>query len=269
MTIQFIRNIRAELYSPDGADGIWWLGNAGFVVRLGSTYIFIDPVVTKSLPETLPFEILHGFPLPVSDVEKADHVLYSHDHLDHMDRGLFPELVKLGSEVYAPELSRSILLEGNIPEQHIHVARPGVSFSAGEVTIEITRARHGSCDQYCYDVEDQDSCACGFLIRTGKGNIFHPGDTCYLHEFAELEVDILLLPINDTDLNVGFAALLTKQLQPDVVIPCHYGMYAPAIRWQGGHPAEYLTAIAARGYSLPHTDIMVLSPGGRVVLPGD
>lgn len=266
MPQQSVRNIRAELYSPEGPDGIWWLGNAGFVVRLGTTYVFIDPAVTEiSHPGV---EILHGFPLPVSDVEKADHVLYSHAHTDHMDPGFFPKLVELKSEVYAPEYCRSVLLEGSIPEEHVHIAKPGTSFSSGDLTIEIVRARHASRGHCYYDVDDQDTCACGFLIRTAKERIFHPGDTCYLKEFSQLDVDVLLLPINDTNLNAGFAALLTKELQPSIVIPCHYGMYPPPEDWQGGHPAEYLTAIAARGYSVPHTNIMVLQPGGCVILSG-
>ena len=66
-------------------------------------------------------------------------------------------------------------------------------------------------------------------------------------------------------LGVGFAALLTHMLQPRVVIPCHYGYTYPAVRSQGGHPAEFVTALAARNYKLPATDIVILSPGGRMV----
>ena len=82
-------------------------------------------------------------------------------------------------------------------------------------------------------------------------------------EVVSLEVGYLLLPINDTNLGVGFAALLTHLLQPRVVIPCHYGYVYPAVRHQGGHPAEFVTALAARNYKIPSTDIMILSPGGK------
>ena len=83
---------------------------------------------------------------------------------------------------------------------------------------------------------------------------------------CDLSVDYLLLPINDTNMGVGFAALLTQILQPRVVIPCHFGYFSPRVRSQGAHPAEFLTAIAARQYRLPNTDIMILSSGGKVVL---
>ena len=32
------------------------------------------------------------------------------------------------------------------------------------------------------------------------------------------------------------------------------------------HPAEFVTALAARNYKMPCTDIMILSPGGKLVL---
>ena len=79
-------------------------------------------------------------------------------------------------------------------------------------------------------------------------------------------MNYLLLPINDTNLGVGFAALLTHLLQPRVVIPCHYGYTYPAVRFQGGHPSECVTALAARNYKIPATDIMILNPGGKIVL---
>ena len=44
------RKIRHELYHETGYDAIWRLSNAGFVLRLGSTYIFIDPILTSPLP---------------------------------------------------------------------------------------------------------------------------------------------------------------------------------------------------------------------------
>jgi len=89
----------------------------------------------------------------------------------------------------------------------------------------------------------------------------------YLKEFKTLKVDYLLLPINDTNFGMGDASYLSYQLQPKMIIPCHYGMFEPPPpeNWQGGHPAEFLAALQLRKYKLPHTDIMVLKPGGRIV----
>ncbi len=259
-----VRKITDELYRADGPDGIWWLGGAGFAVRLGQRYVFIDPAVTDMACDFQ--ERLHGFPLEPPEFVKADHVLYSHEHSDHMDRGLFPRLMQLQSHILAPAYCKKFLLDAAVPESQIHVCRVGDTFAGDGYEIEIVRSRHGSRGTFYYpEVLDQDEVSCSFLVKTKYGSIFHPGDSYYLKEFSELRVEYLLLPINDTNLGVGFAAQLTEELQPRVVIPCHYGMYAPPKDWQGGHPAEYLSALAARRYETPYTDIMVLTPGGRVL----
>jgi len=262
-----VRQIRRQLYAADGRDGIWWLGNAGFAVRLGCHYIFIDPCVTDVHAHVPSQTLVHGLPLPVDCFERADCVLYTHEHEDHMDRKLFAKLVELNSDIWAPEYCREIILDEGVPDGQVHIAAVDHSSAADGYTVEIIRARH--IDHFGTggtDLESQDTYACGYLLKTQYGSIYHPGDTQYLREFDALAVDYLLLPINDSNMGVGYAAQLTSRLQPKVVIPCHYGMWAPAVSYQGGHPAEYLTALAARGYTLPRTDIMILKPGGRVIL---
>ena len=44
---QPVRRIREELYRDLGYDAIWRLPNAGFVLRLGDRYIFLDPVLSS------------------------------------------------------------------------------------------------------------------------------------------------------------------------------------------------------------------------------
>jgi L-ascorbate metabolism protein UlaG (beta-lactamase superfamily) len=262
--MQPVRKIAGELYDPAGPDGIWWLGNAGFAFRFAEEYVFIDPAVTE---EAHDWDRKHDFPLPAEDFRRADFVCYSHEHCDHMDRGLFPRLMELNTTIVAPLYCKPFITERDVPEDQIRPAKVGGVFEGERYSIEIIRSRHGGGGKMYYKTDmDQDDVTCGFLIRTAYGNIFHPGDSFYLDEFQELDVDYLLLPINDTNLNVGFAAQLANELQPRAIIPCHYGMWGPMKHWMGGHPAEFITALAVRGYPMPLTDIHILRPGGKLVL---
>ena len=291
------RKIHDELYMQAGYDAIWRLSNAGFAIRLAEVVIFIDPVFTSPLPqyeaerramaETGRFQTavhefkyyrhenikreMHALPLSAEEVERADHILITHDHDDHIDPVGLAKIAHHTPTVLAPKscldrdatrfvpIETSTLLNVGLPDSSTVEARHGDRHDYEDFSVTVIPAEHG------YSVG-----ACGYLIETRHGSIYHPGDGVYdqadKDTVCALEVDYLLLPINDTNLGAGYAATLTHIPQPRVVIPCHYGYTYPPVRSQGGHPAEFVTALAARNYKLPFTDLAILSPGGRLVL---
>ena len=280
------RRIRAELYHQTGYDAVWRLSNAGFVMRINGTFLFIDPIFTSPLPDYAAirerahatgkldtyaqelkhyerfddlFRETHDLPLPPEDVEQADCVLVTHEHHDHLDPTGLAKIAHLDPTVVAPASCHAEVLNAGYPKDSVLEATHGRTFDFESFSVEVVPAEHHG-----------SSGACGYLIKTGHGTIFHPGDGKFDHAAKEyvvnLDVDYLLVPINDMNLGAGLAALLTHLLQPRVVIPCHYGYVYPPVRFQGGHPAEFVTALAARNYAVPNTDIMVLNPGGRLIL---
>ena len=279
-----VRRIRDELYGDAGYDAIWRLPNSGFVIRLDGKIIFLDAIFTSPHPvyeaerrkiaetgrlhdaalelkyhdrwENL-FKEVHAPPLAADEVERADLVLITHEHEDHFEIDGLKRIGRLGPTFIAPESCHEALGRVGLPDDSIVEARYGERHDLGVFTVTVVPASHSPG-------------ACGYLIETRHGNIYHPGDGRFDHadKAANLSLDVeyLLLPINDTNMGVGFAALLAHLLQPRVVIPCHYGYTYPPVRWMGGHPAELVTALAARNYKMPSTDIMILSPGGKLVL---
>ena len=288
---QPVRRIREELYRDRGYDAIWRLPNAGFVLRLDNRYIFLDPVLSsphryyeairqqirdtgrlshhqvelqRHELDTIATEV-HETPLASEEVEQADHIFITHGHEDHLDDDALGVLAALGPQVMAPGSCHPRLIEAGLPIDSISNAIHGETHDYGDFSVEVVPADHSNSVAAAINTD-----ACGYLVRTTHGNFYLPGDGRFDHEgkahIAQMEVDYLLVPINDTNLGVGFAALLTHILQPRVVVPCHYGYTYPPVRSQGGHPAEFVTALAARGYDMPTTDIVILSPGGRLVL---
>ena len=274
-----IRKIKEELYTDKTYDAIWYLANCGFVIRIAGTYIFIDPVLRLNNPEYIelrnraikigndmedrhyrPEELYVQAPdlcLLGPEVLKADYVLLSHEHTDHFDQRSLKDIAHHHPTVVAPKSCHEGLNRAGVGQNRIVEAKYGSKFKFENCTVEVIYAEYSPG-------------ACGFLIGTKYGNFYYPGDTVFDHPHRktifDLKVDYFLIPINDTGIGVGFAALLTQILQPKVVIPCHYGFYDPPILSQGGHPAEFVTAIAARDYMLGNTDIVILNPGGKYVL---
>jgi len=286
-----VRNIRDELYKDIGYDALWRLPNAGFVFRLGAVYVFLDPVMSSPHPfyadmrqqaneaGELPFfraelkhydpasvfNEVHDVPLRAEEVEKADHVLITHEHEDHLDADALGVIDKLNPTVLAPRSCHPPILGARIAPRSVVEAVHGERHEYEGFSVEVVPANHTNSVAAAVSPD-----ACGYLLRTKHGNIFLMGDGRFDHEdkatITGLDVAYLLVPINDTNLGVGFAALLTHLLQPRVVVPVHYGYTFPPVRSQGGHPAEFVTALAARNYNLPTTDIVILQPGGRLVL---
>lgn len=281
------RRIGGELYPNSGYDAIWRLPNAGFVIRLDDTYIFLDPIFTSPLPayeavreESIEagrlstyrielkhygpvddmFREVHQMPLLSEDVQKIDHLLLTHEHYDHFDPDGLRNLAARPQMTVAPQACHEELVEvAGLPPESITEASYGLTLDYESFSLQVIPATHRNTPG-----------ACGYLIQTRHGNIYHPGDGQFDHDDKELvtslDVQFLLLPINDTNLGVGFAALLTQLLQPTVVIPCHYGYGYPPVRSFAGSPAEFVTALAARNYEVPKTDIVILNPGGKYVL---
>ena len=288
---QPVRHIRDELYRDRGYDALWRLPNAGFVLRLDNQYIFLDPVLssphryygtirqriqeTGQIPhhqvelqhhelDSIATEV-HDPPLAAKEVEQADHVFITHGHEDHLDDDAIGVIADLNPQVVAPESCHPRLAEAGLTSNLLSTAIYGETHNYGNFSVEVVPADHSNSVSAAVNSD-----ACGYLVRTVHGNFYLPGDGRFDHDgkshIAQMEVDYLLVPINDTNLGVGFAALLTYILQPRVVVPCHYGYTHPPVRSQAGHPAEFVTALAARGYDMPTTDIVILSPGGRLVL---
>ena len=143
-------------------------------------------------------------------------MLLSHEHHDHMDVHGLERLASLDPTIVAPRSCHQELLGIGYPDERLVDACYGETHDCSAFSAQVVPASHHGCTD-----------ACGYLLHTRHGNIYFHGDGKFDHEDKEtvvnLDVDYLLLPINDTNLGVGFAALLTHLLQPRVVIPCHYG----------------------------------------------
>src|SRR5512141_3409900 len=88
-----------------GELAFWWLGQHSFVVKLGSTVIYLDPFLTD-LKDRQVRPLLRP-----QQLTNAHWILGSHDHLDHIDRPVWPALAQASAEAYfvVPELLRTRL----------------------------------------------------------------------------------------------------------------------------------------------------------------
>lgn len=201
---------------------IWWLGQAGYVIRAGGLTLVIDPYLSNSAAEFAP-EFARNYPPPLKAKDlHADIFMVTHDHLDHLDPDTIANYVFKDSTWFvAPRLAARKLSSLGIPHERLVVLNAAEDWSMPGLEIRgIFALPTGT------DVLDTT----GFLIRFSNGrSVYHTSDTQYhpiVLAAAPQSPELLLVPINGKWGNPGpeQAAELACAVQPEYAIPNHYDM---------------------------------------------
>lgn len=176
-----------------GAIEITYLRHAGFMISTKGKNIYVDP-----------FEIKSG--------ERADVILITHDHFDHLD---IPSIERIADEntIIVASFGCAKKLKGyNVKE-----VREGDKISINDIKIEVVAA---------YNVDKpfhKRGVGLGYIIEIEKTRIYHAGDTDRIPEMKEIEAHIALLPIGGTyTMDVDEASQAAVDINPDIIIPMHY-----------------------------------------------
>ncbi|MBI2929315.1 MAG: MBL fold metallo-hydrolase [Verrucomicrobia bacterium] len=250
-----LKQIKQHSTKP-GCITLWWLGQAGFIFKSpAGKIVALDPYLTnscKALGEEFGFNMDRQVPPPMqpADLLGIDLYVITHSHRDHLD----PETIAGyraagGRALYlAPAEAIEALHRLGIPPGETVMVWPNKSFTLGDVTIRAT---------FAIPFAGDDLTHVGYLIFIKNGpTVYFTGDTGY-HEVLSVAVaphkpDILVTVINGAFRNLGpaEAALLAKQLDVKLVIPCHHDLFPDNCQ-----PPQML-----------HTNLKILGIGERYCL---
>lgn len=224
-----------ECHVPPRQLGIWWLGQHSFVVKAGATVIYLDPFLTP-LPRRRVPPLLEPW-----QVQNAALICGSHDHVDHIDRDVWPGLAK--ASPVATFIVPDLLCEGlakdlAVPRERFIGLDDGKTVRIGDVVIHGIAAAHEFFDQ---DPATERYPYLGYVIEANDCVIYHSGDCCIYEglqtKLKKWDIDVAFLPINGRDAerlasgcigNMTYqeAADLAGAIRPLVTIPAHYEMFA-------------------------------------------
>jgi L-ascorbate metabolism protein UlaG (beta-lactamase superfamily) len=203
-----------------------WLGHSAFKLESQSgKIIYIDPFL-KDNPTT---------PDELKEVEKADYVLLTHGHEDHVGDTI--EIAKnTGCKVVATLELVGLLQEEGLPEEQAVGFNKGGTVHFEDFSVTLVSANHSSSFKGKYAGDP------GGLILSFEDDIcvYHMGDT---NIFADLEIygelyqpHVVLAPIGD-HFTMGHeeAAYAVEMIGCEIAVPIHYGTWPPLV----GDPEKF------------------------------
>lgn len=187
---------------------IKFLGHAGFLLREeGKETLLFDPFITDNPTAKVKLQDI-----------KADYILISHGHFDHL--GDAYEIAKANDAtiISTAEIAGQAGEKGiNAHGQHLG-GRHKFPFGS----VKLTLAFHGSGVPGGH--------ACGFVVDYYGKKIYFAGDTALFGDMkliGELDsLDISLLPIGDNfTMGIDDAVVASSFLKAETVIPYHYNTW--------------------------------------------
>jgi L-ascorbate 6-phosphate lactonase len=218
-----MKTILEHQLSPSEA-ALWWLGQAGYVLRVADLAVVIDPYLSDSAGAGSP-EFSRLYPPTIQPGElSADIIIITHNHLDHLDPDTLLHYQKKEDTWFvAPWLTAKELLKLGIPEEKVVVVNAGETHQFGPHNITGVFALPTGAD-----VLDTT----GYQVQFANGrSIYHTSDTQFhplVLDAAPKEPNVMLVPINGKWGNPGpeQAATFAGVVQPKFVLPNHYDTMA-------------------------------------------
>ena len=239
------------------------MGHATTLIEVDGTRLLTDPLLRRRIAH------IRRVAAAPAVAPRADAVLVSHAHHDHLD---LPSLrgLPVGAQVLAPH-GAAALLRRRTGHDATGVA-PGDRVRVGTVDVLVTEAVHdGRRLPFSRDLG-----SVGYLVE-GSARVYFAGDTDVFDGMRTLAegIDVALLPVWGWGPRVGAghmdpdaAARAAALLQPRVAVPIHWGTLASPRVWWRHDPALPAREFERRAaLHAPGVRVRILAPGAAMAIP--
>jgi L-ascorbate metabolism protein UlaG (beta-lactamase superfamily) len=213
---------------------ITWLGHSALKLE-GSRTVFIDPFLTGNPAASQRAE----------DIARADIVVVSHDHGDHLGDSV--AICQQTGATLVALYEIALDFEKRIKTEGMGI---GGTVNVAGVDVSLVPAFHSA---------GRGGTAAGIVVGMDGRTVYHAGDTGLTLEMQWIGEmycpDIAFLPIDGRfNMTPRLAARAVELLRVPRVVPIHYNTF-PAIR---SSPQEFKKLVG------PASEVLVLQPGEAV-----
>jgi L-ascorbate metabolism protein UlaG (beta-lactamase superfamily) len=192
-----------KVKSYEGDIELYFVGHGTLMLKVNNFVIHIDPVSNVGDYKNLP---------------KADLILVTHEHGDHLDTALVNKLRKDGTVMFSNAKSAEQV-------KWAEAMKPGDIRKIKNITIEAVYAyniKNVRPDGQPYHPKGQGN---GYVITIGGKRIYVAGDTENIPEMKDLKnIDVAFLPMNlPYTMTPEMVAMAARSFMPAVLYPYHFG----------------------------------------------
>ncbi len=184
---------------------ITFLGHASLAFAYQGKVLYVDPVGNPS-----------GTPVDYSQMPKADIILVTHEHFDHLDPKAISVLRKEQTKIILTKACAEKVSGGTVMKNGDVLTMQGIKIEAVPA-YNIVQKFHPK------------GVGNGYIINFDKTRVYVAGDTENTPEMKQLKnVDIAFLPMNlPYTMTPEMVADAAKAFQPKILYPYHYGQTDP------------------------------------------
>jgi L-ascorbate metabolism protein UlaG (beta-lactamase superfamily) len=182
---------------------ITFLGHGTLMMTINDRVIHVDPYSRVADYNTLP---------------KADVVLITHEHRDHLDPEALKQIRTADTEIILTEICDRQVEGGT-------VLRHGETESLDGVTVEAVPAYNIQHKRDNGQPFHPKGAGNGYVLTFGDTRVYVAGDTEKIPEMAELtDIDVAFLPMNlPYTMTPEMVADAARSFQPRILYPYHFG----------------------------------------------
>lgn len=187
---------------------ITFIGHGSLMLDFNQDILHVDPYGSQADYALLP---------------KADIILLTHEHSDHMDPSAIQKVSKKETRIVLTPACHAMLSAGLVMEN-------GNRNQVGAFTFEAVPAYNLVHRRPDGELFHKKGVGNGYIVTAGSLRIYIAGDTEDIPEMAEVkDVDIAFLPMNlPYTMTPGMVAHAARMLKPRVLYPYHYGSTDPS-----------------------------------------